>query len=177
MREISLRGRCVLLRKVPLAAAVAMLAVGSEARAAGPQQPTLVSAPVLDVRGDGVQIYTCGQTGTEWQWRLTAPDAKLTGQAGEVVGHHFAGPTWRLNDGSEITGKLQTSMPHRGAIPWLTLIVVANNGKGKLAGVTTVQRTETSGGLVPAGGCDANHAGQEARVPYTARYTFYSSQK
>jgi hypothetical protein len=38
-----------------------------------------------------------------------------------------------------------------------------------------VQRVRTSGGLAPATGCDAAHAGAVVRVPYTATYCFFAS--
>ena len=35
-----------------------------------------------------------------------------------------------------------------------------------------ILRVDTHGGVAPAPGCDAAHAGEEARVPYTATYLF-----
>src|ERR1700691_5221461 len=56
---------------------------------------------MLRLMGKGVQIYTCKDGG----WTLKAPDAKLFDSAGNSVGTHFAGPTWKLADGSEGQGK------------------------------------------------------------------------
>ncbi len=44
-----------------------------------------------------------------------------------------------------------------------------------MAGVTYVQRLDTTGGLAPATGCDASHVGDTARIDYTATYYFYKA--
>ena len=41
--------------------------------------------------------------------------------------------------------------------------------------MTGVQRLKTTGGL-PGGGCDADHGGAVAQVPYTAQYVFYKQK-
>ena len=41
------------------------------------------------------------------------------------------------------------------------------------AGVTSIQRVNTNGGIAPATGCDDSHAGNEARVAFSADYYFY----
>jgi hypothetical protein len=41
------------------------------------------------------------------------------------------------------------------------------------AGVTSIQRVNTTGGVAPPGGCSAANAGAESRVPFTAQYYFY----
>ena len=45
---------------------------------------------------------------------------------------------------------------------------------GVLTQVTSIQRINTKGGKAPASGCDAGHAGQEVRVPYSADYLFFA---
>src|SRR2546425_489608 len=44
---------------------------------------------------------------------------------------------------------------------------------GIFAGVTSIQRVNTSGGVAPATGCSADAAGAEARVAFTADFYFY----
>jgi hypothetical protein len=44
---------------------------------------------------------------------------------------------------------------------------------GLFAGVTSVQRVNTSGGVAPAAGCDADNVGKEARSRFSADYYFY----
>jgi hypothetical protein len=53
------------------------------------------------------------------------------------------------------------------------LKAISNTGKGLLSKVTYVQRLYTEAGIAPANGCDADHVGASADVPYTATYAFY----
>jgi hypothetical protein len=63
--------------------------------------------------------------------------------------------------------------PSAGAIAWLVLRAKSHEGSGLFAHVVYVARTETSGGVAPATGCDAAHLHAETRVPYSATYTFF----
>jgi hypothetical protein len=68
-----------------------------------------------------------------------------------------------------------------GAIAWLRLKVVgAENGPtggDTLTKTTFIQRLNTSGGLAPSTGCDSpSQVGNQAFVPYTADYFFYTDQ-
>jgi len=56
---------------------------------------------LLRAVGSGDQVYGC----VNGRWALKAPDAKLLNQGGSVIGRHFSGPTWELNDGSWVKGK------------------------------------------------------------------------
>jgi Protein of unknown function (DUF3455) len=133
---------------------------------------------VLAVHASGTQIYVCKAADDDkFQWTLKAPDAQLRDAHGAVVGHHFAGPSWKYKDGSEITGKAvaHVDSPDPTAAAWLLVNVVSHAGSGLFERVTTVQRLHTHGGAAPpAAGCDAAKAGREARVPYTADYYFYA---
>ncbi|HEX7815443.1 DUF3455 domain-containing protein [Dyella sp.] len=129
----------------------------------------------LALAGEGVQIYTCQvQSGTA-SWVLKAPDATLRDSHGKTVGHHFGGPSWKLDDGSTVVGEaLSVSpAPQAGAIPWIVLHVKSHDGQGGLESVDYVVRTQTQGGVAPQTGCDAAHAGVELRVPYKATYLFF----
>lgn len=66
---------------------------------------------VLQTKGAGVQIYTSADSPTGFKWTLTGPDAKLLDAAGKMIGNHFAGPTWKLEDGSQVQGSLVASQP------------------------------------------------------------------
>lgn len=125
---------------------------------------------VLDAKGEGAQVYTC----TNSQWVLKAPDAKLLDATGQVIGAHFAGPTWRLNDSSEVKGKMIASQPAPDgkSIPWLLVGAVPGSGSGKFADVTYIRRTETSGGAAPKEACTSG----ELPVQYAAKYSFYASK-
>ena len=123
---------------------------------------------LLRAVGTGDQVYGCDNG----RWALTAPDAKLLNQEGSVIGRHFAGPTWQLNDGSWVKGRAIAKQvaPDATAVPWLLLESVG--GTGRLGTARFIQRTETHGGNAPDGSCS-----QDAmrRVPYTATYSFYEA--
>ena len=123
---------------------------------------------------EGVQIYRCAATATGYAWAFVAPRADLLDAGGEVVGFHDAGPTWHADDGSSIrAARIDGAPSPEGAIPWLLLGAVAHSGDGKMANVTGIQRLDTSGGVAPSSGCDADQVGAIAEVPYTADYFFY----
>jgi len=132
----------------------------------------------IELHGAGVQIYVCQakkDEPTKYEWTLKAPDARLSDDSGRDVGHHYAGPTWEASDGSRVIGKLEQKKDAPGAadIPWLLLSAKSNEGVGRFARVSFIQRLDTKGGKAPTEGCDAAHAGQEKRVEYAATYLFY----
>jgi len=133
------------------------------------------AALVLKARGEGVQIYSCVK-GDDWGWKLKGPEATLFDENHKEIGKHFAGPTWRLDDGSEVQGKMVESKAQAGTIPWLILSAKSTGGEGRLSRVDAVRRTETEGGVAPTAGCDAEHAGAEARVEYSATYGFFDTK-
>ena len=71
---------------------------------------------ILVGHATGVQIYVC-QSGANapFAWALTAPEADLVDASGNKIIHHFAGPTWKHIDGSEVVGKkvVQENAPGR----------------------------------------------------------------
>jgi hypothetical protein len=133
---------------------------------------------VLEAKGDGVQVYTCAAADGANKWIFQGPDAKLLDAAGQPMGIHFAGPTWKLSDGSEVQGAVVASQASRpGSVPWLLLRAKPGSGTGKLAEVAWIRRTETNGGVADPSGCtSAADAGKTVRVPYTATYTFYAEK-
>jgi len=134
---------------------------------------------VLRVRATGYQIYVC-RPGADGKpaWSLKMPLAELFDEKGTVIGSHYGGPTWKLQDGSEITGKMvaQAEAPDKGSIPWLLVAVASNSGKGALKSVTSIQRINTSGGLPPES-CSEAELGKEAKSNYQADYWFYGPGK
>jgi hypothetical protein len=145
------------------------------------QVPQQIQAPaneqlLLQVHAKGDQIYTCKGDAASFSWTLKAPDAQLFDKDGKPFGKHFTGPSWEASDGSRVTGKAvaNTPSPDADSIPWLLVNVVSHDGSGVLSRATTIQRLNTKGGKAPASGCDAAHAGQEVRVPYSADYFFYA---
>jgi hypothetical protein len=61
---------------------------------------------LLEVVADGVQIYTCEAKDGGFAWSFKAPEANLFDKQGRQVGTHFAGPTWKIDDGSAIVGEV-----------------------------------------------------------------------
>ncbi len=177
------RGQCSVTKTVRAFLLAALLLGGSgfftsaKAQEAGARlQPPATEKLVLAVHAKGDQIYSCKQDGAQFSWTLKAPEAQLFSQHGKSFGKHFAGPSWEANDGSRITGKASASRasPDQDSIPWLLVTVTNHSGEGVLAHVTSIQRLHTKGGKAPASGCDAAHAGQEVRVPYSADYLFFA---
>jgi hypothetical protein len=139
-------------------------------------QPPANEQLLLQVHAKGDQIYTCKEDVTQYAWTLKAPDAQLFDKDGKPFGKHFAGPSWEASDGSRVSGKAAANVPSPDAdsIPWLLVNIVSHEGTGVLSRATTIQRLNTKGGKSPATGCDAQHSGQELRVPYSADYLFYA---
>lgn len=150
-----------------------------------PDVPDAIAVPagqevVLFAHATGAQIYTC-QAGADgkFAWTLKGPEAELKDRKDKVIGQHTAGPAWKLNDGSEVTGKAVAHVDSLDSesIPWLLLNVVSHAGKGLLSDVTTIQRVHTHGGQPPAQGCDESHKDAETKSNYSADYFFYAPVK
>lgn len=141
-------------------------------------QPPQSSQLILQVHAKGDQIYTCKGDSGQLSWTLKAPEAQLFDKDGKPVGKHFAGPSWEAADGSRVTGKAAANAPSPDpdSIPWLLVNVVSHEGSGVLSNATHIQRLNTKGGKAPASGCDAAHANQELRVPYSADYLFFAAK-
>lgn len=153
---------------------------------AGPDVPDKIKAPagekvVLQDHASGSQIYTCQQGADgKYGWTLKAPEADLHDQQGAVVGRHYAGPTWKDNDGSEVTGKAvaRIDSPDSDSIPWLLVTATGHSGEGVLSRVTSIQRIHTHGGQPPpATTCDPSKQNVEVKSSYTADYYFYAPPK
>ena len=156
---------------------------------ARPDVPDNIKAPdgekiVLLAHASGFQVYTC-QLGSDGKpaWALKGPDARLFDRQGSAIGHHHLNPgppplpTWKHNDGSEVSGKMMARVdsPDSDSIPWLLLTATSHSGKGILSGVTSIQRINTNGGLAPAAAsCDDARKGTESKSAYVADYYFYT---
>jgi hypothetical protein len=178
-------------RSIVLACFVAVALIGGIAESAAAQGtptsagevpvnlvPPTSSVLLFELGARGVQIYACEakpDDATAFVWTFKAPEAELFNRRGEVVGSHFAGPTWMGLDGSAVVGAVleRADSPEPGAIPWLLLEAKDHAGSGAFSTITHVQRLDTVGGVAPTDGCDADHAGDEVRQPYEATYAFY----
>ncbi len=141
--------------------------------------PPQGSALLFEVVADGVQIYTCEAKGNLFEWSFKAPEANLFDKQGRQIGTHFAGPTWKMADGSAIVGEVvaKADAPEKDAIQWLLLRAKAHDGQGLLTDAAFVRRTETKGGVAPTTGCDASHISEQVRIHYSAIYQFFSAAK
>ena len=155
------------------------------AKESAPDVPDAIAVPagldpVLFVHASGEQIYTCkaGEDG-KFSWALKGPEAELKDRKDKVIGQHSAGPTWKLKDGSEITGRLAAKVDSLDpdSVPWLLLNVESNSKKGALANVTTIQRVHTHGGMPGTDACDESHKDAETKSKYTADYYFFAPVK
>ena len=185
MIRFAMRTRAFLLLFLFCTSALALAQKDAPAQESAPDVPDAIavpegSQPVLFVRASGVQIYTCqADAAGKYSWTLKGPEAELKDRKDKVVGQHSAGPTWKLKDGSEVTGKpaAQIDSLDPDSIPWLLVDVVTNSGKGSLAKVTKIQRVHTHGGKPGADSCDEAHKDAETKSNYTADYYFYALGK
>lgn len=161
------------------------------AKESAPDVPDAIAVPAGEtvqffVSAKGSQIYTC-QAGADgkFAWTLKGPEAGLRDRNDKVIGQHFADPTtklptWKLKDGSEVSGKAAAHVDSLDAdsIPWLLVNVVSHAGKGQLTNISTIQRVHTHGGK-PGNddACDESHKDAETKSSYTADYYFFAPAK
>jgi hypothetical protein len=160
-----------------LAALPGIAAVAEPAGLSPNLRPAADELPAFVLNAQGVQIYACKPRANDpnvYAWSFVAPEATLL-EGGAGVGRHFAGPTWESSsDRSGVKGAVRERQDGgAGNIPWLLLGATPNGSEGRFAGVSSVQRVATRGGVEPTAPCDASKVGEEMRVPYTADYYFY----
>lgn len=176
----------MITRLSPMAILVGLVTLSHAQTIPLPDVPGKIKAPtgeklVLVARASGSQIYVCQQASSQdgkSHWTLKAPEAQLRDQSGAIIGHHYAGPTWKHKDGSEVTGKVvaQVDSPDATSIPWLLLTANGHVGTGVLAVVNSIQRIHTNGGQPPpAADCNTPTLNAERKSSYTADYYFYAA--
>ena len=127
--------------------------------------------PLLTAHAEGVQVYECKPgPGGDLAWTFREPVATLI-QGGRTIGRHYAGPTWELDDGGVVQGKVVKTAPGAAPedIPLLELAVSERRGAGALTAASVVLRLATHGGALQ-GPCIA--AGELRAQPYSADYVF-----
>ncbi len=131
-------------------------------------------AVVATLHAEGAQIYECkSNAGGKLEWQFREPVATLI-QDGKTLGRHYAGPNWELADGSAVSGKVIGKAPGATKDDILHLRLDATSrGAGLLAGVTSIQRLETRGGVLD-GACEK--AGDFAAKPYSSTYVFLKAK-
>jgi Protein of unknown function (DUF3455) len=173
-----------MIKIVGMIALFGLLFDGPGQKTRPPNVPENLRAPVgeeviLLAHATGFQVYVC-QAGADQKlmWVFKAPEANLLDTNGVTIGRHYAGPTWKHNDGSEVTGKVAAKQdaPDPDSIPWLLLNATGHFGNGILSRVTTIQRIRTKGGQPPqASTCEESKRGAETKSPYSADYYFYAA--
>ena len=159
----------LLLAALPAAAAVNAPAVPP------PLQPSAAEEPAFVLRAQGVHVFECRPNANGgYQWVFTNPDVSLsdgtTERAIEVAPNTFEASA----DRSTVSGRVR-ALAGAGSdnLPWMLLSARSTPDDGLFAGVTSVQRVNTAGGVAPRSGCGELNAGSEARVAFTADYYFY----
>ncbi len=162
------------MKTIPLAGLLAIALV--PAYLARAEVPDAIAVPgeslAARVHAEGAQIYECkADASGQLAWQFREPIATLI-EGGKTIGHHYAGPQWKFNDGSAVAAKAvgRASGATAQDIPLLKLEVTSRRGSGRLTDVTTVQRLDTKGG-VAEGPCRT--AGALLSAPYSADYAFY----
>jgi hypothetical protein len=147
------------------------------------QLPSDVRAPqghqvMWETVANGELTYQCrakAQMADQFEWVFVGPKAQLKDRSGKQVGQYFGPPaTWKVDDGSEVSGaQVAVSPAGAGNIP--LQLVKANPAKGgnHFNGVSFVQRVNTKGGVAPADPCNAAMLSATKVVPYQADYIFY----
>jgi len=129
------------------------------------------------LRAEGTHVFECKPLANDpnrFAWAFSAPNATLYDSGRPVARHAAENMFEALADRSTVTGSIR-SRQDGGAnnLPWLLLRAQATPDAGLFAGVTSVQRVNTAGGVAPDAGCDVNNVGKEARAAFTADYYFY----
>ncbi len=143
-------------------------------------QSSATRGQAVELHARGVQIYVCTEspaTPGKFEWTFSAPEADLFDASGSLVGKHFSGPTWQSRDGSTVVATVSArhDAPAASDIPWLLLEAKNHSGSGVFGSVSAIQRVATQAGKAPVEGCDREHPGSMARVPYQAIYRMFST--
>ncbi|HEX4781808.1 MAG TPA: DUF3455 domain-containing protein [Usitatibacter sp.] len=139
-------------------------------------QPPGTDVPAFMLSANGVMIYQCQVSLADpnaYSWSLVAPDATLYDGGHEVARTTSPNLIESLGDGSSVSGVVRSAQAAPGALPWTLAQAQPIGETGVFVGVTTLQRVNTRGGVPPAGGCNADNTGTEARVAFSADYYFY----
>jgi len=133
--------------------------------------------PAFMLRGEGTHVFECKPLPGDpnrYAWFFSSPDATLY-DAGRPVARNASENMFEaLGDRSTVTGSIRARQDGgSNNLPWVLLRAQSTADAGLFAGVTSVQRVNTSGGVAPDTGCDANNAGKEARTAFRADYYFY----
>jgi uncharacterized protein DUF3455 len=164
-------GALALVAALPAAAAIAPPGV------AATLQPSIAEEPVLALTEAGVNVFECrphpGAPG-DYAWDFVAPDATLYDGSRSVARHAAANQFDSLEDRTSVSGFARAAQSAGfDNLPWALYGARSVGDTGLFAGVTSIQRVNTRGGVAPLTGCTAGNAGAEQRVAFSADYYFY----
>jgi len=133
--------------------------------------------PAFMLRAEGTNVFECKPLASDpdrFAWAFSSPQSTLY-DAGRPVARNAAENMFEsLGDRSTVTASIRARQDGgSNNLPWLLLRAQSTADAGLFAGVTSVQRVNTAGGVAPDTGCDANNAGKEARSAFKADYYFY----
>jgi hypothetical protein len=172
MNRITDLALALALAGLPAAAAISEPAgLGAGIRATADEEPAFM------LSASGAHVYHCKATPNDpnaYAWYFVGPDATLS-EGSRSVGTHKAVNLWEsTSDRSSVSGVVRSSQSG-GAnnLPWTLYRAQSLGASGMFAGVTSIQRVNTSGGAAPSTGCAAANAGAESRSNFTADYYFY----
>lgn len=171
---------------LPPLAAIALLLTACASLAPSTDIPKALKVPnakAIEIVGaSGVQIYECRAKRDhtdQAEWSFVGPEAELFDSGGSRIGRHYAGPHWEATDGSRVMGTVaaRSDAPSSSDIPWLLINARNVSQGGRFAGITHIQRVNTSGGVAPAFGCNMGNIGTSVRVPYTTDYVMLNARE
>lgn len=158
--------------------ALPVLAAVSEPSGLNPRlRASIDEEPAFVLSGKGEQVFECRPRTADanaFDWVFVRPDATLY-DGSSSVGRLATANVWEsASDRTSVSGLIRATQPG-GAdnLPWALLRAWPSGDSGMFAGVTSIQRVNTNGGIAPATGCDDTHAGSETRVAFSADYYFY----
>lgn len=133
--------------------------------------------PAFMLSATGANVFQCKARLNDpnvYAWYFVAPDLTLYEGTRAAGSHRAVGQFESESDRTSVFGLLRATQPG-GAdnLPWAAMRAAPVGDSGMFAGVTTIQRVNTVGGVAPAAGCTAANAGNEVRVNFSADYYFY----
>ena len=172
------------MAKALVASAIALVlalpataALGPPSGVAATLQPSTAEQPVLALSEAGVNIFECKprlDTSGDYAWSFVAPDATLYDGVRSVARHTTPNLWESTDDRSSVAGFPRAAQNAGGDnLPWALYLGRSAGADGMFAGVSSIQRVNTRGGVAPLTGCTADNAGAEQRVAFSADYYFY----
>jgi hypothetical protein len=165
---------CTLLATPALAAIAPPSGVAPALRVAANEEPAFM------LSGNGVYVYECRlglADPNSFVWAFVAPDATLYDGSRSAARMTSPNLVESTSDRSSVSGFVRSTQAAGGGnLPWTAMRARPIGDAGLFAGVTSIQRVNTSGGMAPAAGCNADNVGAEARVTFNADYYFYKAR-